>query len=1041
MENNIEQKKIEKAQTSPWTYFVRKKVVAGITIIGLLVTGLYSIMTIPKESMPEVKVPIGVIYTVLPGATPSDTEELLTKPIEKEVANLTDIEELNSTSGFGVSVVTVQFNTSVELSDGLNKLQEASDKVSSSLPDNTIGPEVIEIALTDFPIITFSLVSDISTVELNEIARDVKDEIQSVPGVLKININGEIENNIIVTLDHKKLESANLSITDISSAIKYNNLTIPAGTIEIDEINYSIRFEGRIQNTEDIQKIIIKNGILLGDIADVEFKNEKPSTLSRIGDKNDTKNAISLAIYKKTGGNILEVADESNAKIEELKQNGVIPEDVEVVIASDNAKYTRDDLNNLLGSGVQTFILIIVLMFLALGLKEGILSSLSIPISILIAFPILLMLGETLNSLTMFALVISIGMLVDNSIVMMEAFHTNMSRGYSSKDSAMLAIETFKWAIVSSSSTTIFAFLPMLIVSGIIGEFIKTLPITLTVTLIASLFVAITLIPALATRYINEEKFRNKSFKSILDPIIDHIKKRQENRVVKLIESKLNRRLFIAFVSILLIGAVSLPATGFLKTEMFPRVDIDYFIVSIETPKGTAIEETTRLTKKVEDLAKEIPELKNFVSIIGSNQSAGLSGASSGMSSTNSNIANLTVNLVEKENRKRTSYEISDEFRTKIKESITEGKVTVEDLQQGPPSDAPVVINIEGSDIPTLKVIANDVEEIIKNVEGTRNVRNNLEQGLNEFVFKLDKSKLTFHGLVEASVASTIRAIVQGETATEITLNGKDTDIKLKYDIEKPTLTDIENFQIPSPKGYMVTLKDLGKYEFVESLSSIEHREQTRFAQVYSDITNDVTSVEVTTKIQEKLKEYQLPKGYQINYGGDFESITGSFSELGLAMVIAVILIMMNLIIEFNSIRQTIIVLITVPLSLIGVLPGLMIFGLNLSFSAFIGIVALAGIVVNNAIIMIDRINSNRTESKMELKEAIINASQSRVRPILLTTITTVIGAIPVAMADEFWRGIGVTLAVGLSVSTIFTLVMTPMLYYVLEKKHIIHNN
>lgn len=1048
----IDQQNLEKGKKSIWTFFIRKRLIAFILIFGIILTGLISTFTIPKEAMPEVKIPLAMVLTILPGATPSDVEELLTKPVEKEIAGVSGIKDLTSSSSFGASIISVQFDPTVDTKDAISKIKDAADTAKNSLPTDAVGPTVNEISFSDFPIITFALVGNLSKLELSDIADTVATEIGTIPEVLKTQISGNVKNEVIVTLDQSKLENTGLSIVDVSNTIKMSNMDMPAGTIDIDKMTYSIRFQGRIANPEDLNKIILKSGITLGDIAKVELKTDKQSTQSRIwqpaqskalraepAPTSETQNAVSISIYKKTGGNVLNLVDTAKQKIQDLQDKNIIPKGVSIVVASDNAHEIRKSLGDLTEAGIETLLIIIVVLFLAIGFKEGLIASLSVPLTLFVTIPILIYLGQTLNSLTLFSMVIALGILVDTAIVMMEAYDVNIAKGFNSQDAAVLAVETYKWPLITSILTTTFAFVPMLTLSGIVGSFIKTLPITISIVLLSSLLLSIVLIPAVAIKFVKSAGHTQvEETKSILTPVINAIKKFQIKNLAKMMESRLKRILLIGGTFVAFILVLMLPISGLLQVEMFPSVDVPYFTISIETPKGTVLEETSKLATKVEKVLTNTPEIDNFVTIVGSSQGSALTNQSlfgGGGANENANLANITVNLVDVNQRARRSYQIAEDLRNQIKSQISEGIVTVNEIKEGPPSGAAITVNINGDDIPTLKKIAIDFENILKEMKGTKNVKNSLTRGLNEFVFKLDRDKLALHALSSIEVSNIIRNILQTSKATTVTLDGKDTDVVVKYDNPALTLTDVENIKIPSHKGYMIELKELGSYTFQESLSSIAHREQKRSVSVTSEVESTANSIQLTTDLQNKLATYQLPKGYTIDYGGDIESITGSFSELGMAMLFGVILIALTLVIEFNSLKQTLIILFTVPMGLIGAIPGLWLLGQKFSFSAFIGIVALSGIVVSKGIVKIDKINANLHQGHMPLKEAILEASASRTRPILLTTIATIIGAIPIALTDEFWRGIGVALSTGVLASAFLALFVTPIMYFSLNKK------
>ncbi|MBD3361149.1 MMPL family transporter, partial [Candidatus Peregrinibacteria bacterium] len=405
--------------------------------------------------------------------------------------------------------------------------------------------------------------------------------------------------------------------------------------------------------------------------------------------------------------------------------------------------------------------------------------------------------------------------------------------------------------------------------------------------------------------------------------------------------------------------------------------------------------------------------------------------------STESNVANITVNFIEKEKRERKTYEIAEQFREKFN-NFRNAKVRISELSEGPPGDAAITARITGKDLDKLKETAEEVQKIINKIPGTTESEISLKPGLNEFKFTLDKDILAFHGLTPAQVSMTIRNIVQGINPTDITIGGEDYKIFIKYNLKQKnqktniSIHDIENFEIMTPKGYSVSLGQLGNYEFKRSLSKIEREDGKRIIKVTSDIEKTANVVEIIEKIKEKTDNLKLPNGYKITFGGDLEQIEESFNDLFRSMFVAIILIAFTLVLMFNSFKQPLIIMITLPFALIGVFPGLMLIGLDLSFPAFLGVVALAGIVVNDSIVLIDRINKNR-QSGIPFAKSIAEAANARLQPILMTSLTTIVGILPLAITNEFWAGLGFALIFGLACSTILTLVVIPTLYYVFE--------
>jgi len=459
-------------------------------------------------------------------------------------------------------------------------------------------------------------------------------------------------------------------------------------------------------------------------------------------------------------------------------------------------------------------------------------------------------------------------------------------------------------------------------------------------------------------------------------------------------------------------------------------------------PAGTILEKTEKIASQVEEKLNKIPEIKNYLTIIGSGDSPALSGGLrlGGAGSENSNIANITVNLKEKSERKLTSYEIADNVEKELKESINNVKITVVQLKEGPPGEAAITARITGTDLEVLKDLSKKVKDIMTNIEGIKNAETSLKEGLNEFKFVLDRDALNYHGLAAAQVAVALRNILQGVDSGTIKINEEDRDIVINYDLKKIngrtniSFNDIENFEIASPKGYTVNLSQLGTYSLGRSPDQIAHEDQKRIIKVTADAATDANVSELTQKIQEQVSKLERPKGYEIEFGGDMQEIQDSFTELFRSMFIGIILIAAMLILEFNSFRQTFLLLLSLPMGLIGVFPGLLILGLDLSFPAFLGIVALAGIVVNHAIVLIARINENR-ENGIKFATAIAEATSSRFEPIFMTTVAAIIGILPLALTNEFWAGLGFSLLFGLLFSTLFTLVTIPIMYYTFEYK------
>jgi len=1039
--NQTNKNNIDKIRNSAWGFFINRRPIAWLITISIIIAGTFSALILPREINPEISIPIGSVSTALHGANPSDIEYLITKPLEKEIGSIANIKNLSSGSSFGMSTIVVEFDADVDIDKSIQDLKEAVDKAKTELPEEATEPFVIKAEANDFPVITFSLIGDQALYEITNIAEKVQYELEKITDVSKVDLIGGQKKQIYITVNQKKAESYGLTLQNISDKIKSSNHNFPIGTSQIDQQNYSLRIDNRYKNLNDIKNIPILNKentlIFLKDIAKVEENYPAEEKITKFSIKGkESKKAVSLSVSKNKGGNLIKIADITKAKIEELKEKGTIPNNIKISVSNDNSLFIRSDLGLLTKNGIQTTILIIFLLFLALGLKEGLIAGFSIPVTFLIAFTIMDATGMTINSLSLFSLVIALGLMVDTAIVIMEGTHENLKNGFSPKDAALLSVETYKWPLIAGTMTTIFAFFPMLLVSGMLGQFLRTLPITISAALLGSLFVSLTIGPSIASQFLKSKE--QDKHTSILEPFFNKIGEFFYKFIHIIIHRKIFRILTITIAITAFAASMILPITQTLKIEMFPKTDVHYFIVNIEIPKGIVIEKTEEITKKIEEILYEVPEIESFLTIIGSGQSQAITDMISFGSSTSSNLANITANLIPKEEREKKSYEIVEELNKKFAK-ITDAKVNIQEISDGPPTESPITIRITGNEISTLKRIANDVENIINKTPETQNTEISIKSGLNEFKFKYDRNMLSLYMLNEFQVSTLIRSSVQGIDTSDLTLNGEDLNIITRFDLKRKnnktaiSLNEIQNIQIPSPKGYSVSFGQLGKYTLTESLESISREDQKRIIKVTSDVSKQGNVAEITKKIQEKLDKYEIPKEYEVHFGGDLEDIKKSFQELFISMFVGLILIAFTLVLMFNSFKQPLIILFTLPLALIGVFPGLYLIGLNLSFPAFLGVVALTGVVVNDAIVLIDRINQNRKKG-IEFKEAIAEAANARLQPILMTTITTVAGILPLAISNEFWAGLGFALVFGLICATFLTLIVIPVLYYILCK-------
>ncbi|MDD2680623.1 MAG: efflux RND transporter permease subunit [Patescibacteria group bacterium] len=1027
--------KIEKK--SIWESFVRHYRLTLIFILGIVLLGVLAIMQMPKESSPEIDFPVAVVTTSFLGASASDVEELVTNPLEDKIKSLTGIDNLTSSSQQGISMITVSFDVNADSLKSMTDLRSKIDSAIPNLPGDVSAPNVQQISFSDMPILQISVSGPFQAMDLKNFAETLKDEIETVTGVSQVNLIGAPDREVRVLINKSSLDQFNLSIGQVSNAITQANINLPVGSIESADAIYSVRFAGQIFSAEDVINVPIATiddtVITVGDIARVLDGPVDTGSIARLSvNGGEPTPSVSLQIFKVSGGNILEVADAIDSKISELKSN-TLPNNLQIEIVASDAERIRIDLNNLLVNGLETILIIIILLLIFLGWREAILASLAVPLTFLMSFIVLGQLGYTINFLTLFSLILSLGILVDGAIVMVEGMHNHLSSGKSPKEAAVATIREFQTPLIAGTMTTIFVFLPMLMTSGIIGKFIVSIPVTVTVVLVSSIIVALGMVTTLGSKFLHTGSAvsKNNNKKNGSGKIISKVYAAYSRSLSNLLTSAKKRNTVFLIMIVLFFLSMLLPITGILKVSMFPQTDTDTFSIDIEKSVGTPLETTDAFSKQIEDMLVEDKRIKSFITKIGSTSGAG--SVSAGNS--NSHLGSFTVNLLP--DRQETSMEISEEYEEKFN-NITGGKVTIVQQTNGPEQGAPVNIKISGVNIDKLEAIANDAKKLLENIPGSNNVEVSTKDNSGEFVLSIDRSKAKFYGVSTAEVASLLRNAVTGSTVTVLKKDGEDIDVVVKYDMDVQSegfsrldvvdIGEISSLSITTAKGRIPLVSFLST-DLDSNRAVINHEDGDQLVSVTSFVKDGYQAQQIVLAFQKQVASLNLPAGYSLTYGGETESINESFADMFKAMILGIFMIAGLLVWQFRSYRQPLFVLSSIPLSLIGVFPGLVLVGQSISFPSFIGIVALAGIVVNNAIILIDRINENRINNGMSIDESIADAASSRLQPILLTTITTVAGILPLALTNPSWGPLGYSIVFGLLFSTVLTLFMVPLLY------------
>ncbi|PIR88160.1 MAG: hypothetical protein COU10_00595 [Candidatus Harrisonbacteria bacterium CG10_big_fil_rev_8_21_14_0_10_45_28] len=1031
-----------------WIFFLRKSSFTILVLIALLVFGVSSILTIPRESSPEVVVPIAIVSTIYPGASSADIEKLITDKIEDTLSSgLEDVKKITSTSAESVSSVVVEFNASADIDKSIQSTKDEIDKIKSDLPEDALDPSVIQIDFANQPILMVSVSSDLPVTEFIELSNQLVKEIESIKGVSKVVKSGVRDREVQIIVRQETLKKFNLRLTDVLWAVQSANNALPIGSIQMNGTEYALRFNGDITDPTQIQDIAILNNvgepIYLRDVAFVSNGVSKNNTFSRISESgSDPTQALSLSIFKKAGGDITRINDAVNTRLEELKST--ILKGTTVLTSYDIGEFIKRDLKNLSLTALQTILLVMIILLLTLGWREAVLAGFSIPVSFLIAFIGLKLSGNTINFVSLFSLILAVGILVDAAIVVTEGTHERIKLYPARRQAAAATIREFHWPLTSGAMTTIAVFAPLFIVSGITGQFIASIPFTIIFVLLASLFVALGLLPLFAS-LILRKKDGNDKFSRKQEFYTRKLQSWYKSKLEAFIGNKRKEHLFYLSVTVLFIISMAMPFTGLVKTVFFPAENSEFLFLEIEKPAGTVLGETDLTTRQIEEILQADPRVDSFITTVGSNSpfTGGIVSSGSG----NGKISNITIIL--KDDLSDTSQKISDDLRIALAQ-IKSAEIRISEMSSGPPTGNAITLRFLGEDLNALEKTAARAAIILKDIPGTINVKSSSADDNLEFVLTIDRAKASEVGMSATSIAGTLRTAIQGQTTTTIkTGTGDEIDVELKLDLNPRFITphdttranidQLQNLEILTPVG-PVLLGSIVDFSIQRSPTAINHEDQKRIVSVTSSLTEGAISADILSAFDEKISQLDSPllqDGVELKIGGEQEDINQSFKDMGIALIIGILLILSILVLQFNSYRQAFIIIAIVPITLIGIFFGLFITGKTVSFPSIMGFIALAGIVVNNSIILIDKMNTLRIERPNDsIKNIVLEGATSRLRPILLTSLTTVIGIIPLTYASALWSPLAFAIIFGLSFAVVITLWLVPTMYYRRYSKH-----
>ena len=1012
---------------------LKRQVTVLTLMVFILIAGVYCYVTLPRENFPDITIPYVFVTTTYEGVAPEDMEELISIPIERKLKGISDVEEIRSTSAEGISTVAVKFLPSVDIDDALQKVRDKVDQAKKDLPgDLPDDPVLQEVNFSDLPIIRVVLSGPFSLRRLQKFAEDMEDRFESVPGVLDARLSGGLEREIHVEFDLDRVGAYRVPFSSLINAVAKSNVNMPGGSMDIGQGKYLVRVPEDFQDPAEIFSIVafVRDGkpVYLRDVAFIRDSHKDPLTRSRI---NGVK-SVTLAIQKRSGENIVEVTDQVKAIVKEMRP--LLPPTLKIDLTSDMSNDVRlmvADLENNILSGL---ILVVAVILLFIGGRSAIFVALAIPYSMFITFILLAAFDVTLNMVVLFSLILALGMLVDNGIVIVENIYRHIQQGMSRKEAALTGANQVAWPVITSTATTLGAFMPMLFWPGIMGEFMGYLPETLIMALTASLFVALVINPVLSARYQTAKPITPEKKNPSKEPIAKRV-------YLALLNWSLNHRLMVVLIAVLLlVGSIVLYGAFGKGSEFMPDTQPRRAYVHIKAPEGTNLDASDKLVELVENIVSKYEDIRYVISNIGAE-----GGDPFSQGGTGTHINRVALDFKDFHDRKTLSSTVVEEVREKALGAVKGAEVQVEKEKEGPPTGAPVNLEISGKDIHVLGDLAAKIRKEIKTIPGLVDLKDNFVKGKPEIRIRVDKEKAALMGLDTFTVAYTVKTAING-VKVGVYREGKD-----EYDIiarlpdkDRHALENLKRITVSGPKGEPIPLTSLAKITLSSGLGAIMRLDQKRVVTLSGDVSGRLAN-DVIKDIETHLKtRIDWPRGYSYRFSGEQEEQAKSAAFLGKAFVAALFIIFLILVTQFNSFMTPFIILTSVLLSLIGVFLGLLItdtaFGVIMTG---IGVISLAGVVVNNAIVLIDYYNQLK-ERGMAAREALIKAGLVRFRPVMLTAITTILGLLPMATgisfdfrkvaldigneSSQWWGPMAVAVIFGLAVATLLTLVVVPVL-------------
>ncbi len=1008
-----------------------------VMVLLLTLVGLVSFMTMPRSEDPPIDAPGTRIIVVYPGASPEDIESLVIDPLEEEINELDNIKTIESTAQDGLGDIAVEFIASEDPDDSYDEVNQAVNRIRDTLPAGILALETVKYSTADVIVLQVALLSDdVSYATLEQEAEKLEREYERQPGVMKADVWAFPETEVRVSLDMQKMREMRITMDQILGAIQSSSQNIPGGSVDLGNRRFNIQTSGDYESLDDIRRTIIASTgeriVYLDDVADVTLAYEDDTHRGRY----NGQRGVFVTVAQREDTNIYQVMEGVNATTEAFA--AALPAGISIKKVFDQSVGVRERVNGFFSNLLQGVLLVGLVIFFALGVRASIIVVFAIPVSVLIAIGWVDFTGYGIQQMSIVGLVVALGLLVDNAIVVTENVTRFRQKGYSGLDAAILGTKEVGWAIFAATITTILSFLPIVLIQSDSGDYIRSMPVTVIYALIASLFISLTLTPYLSSRLLNNRvknpndasaKESADSGRASRPPLLQNTFRRLvEGPYRATLKFALGRPIMILILALAtFVGSIMLfPLVG---VSLFPKAEKPIFYINIEATDGATLNHTDHVVQYVEEVLAEREEVTGYAANVGrDNPRFYYNVLPRGKKS---NIGQVLVSVRSLDDMPALIHDLKADFA-----GLAGVDIDILELENGPPIEAPIAIKVIGPENDEIQRIAADVEAIIRGTEGTENINNPLRSSKTDLHVSINRDKAGMLGVPLVEIDRTVRASMAGlPVATYRDPSGDEHDIvvRLPFD-ERPTMSDFDRVSVSSMLGASIPLRQVADVELKAVPTQIDHFNLERTATVTSYVKEGYSDFELTDQIVRDLERYDWPEEYRYYVAGKQEAQQESFAGMASALVVALLGILGVLVLQFKSFSQPLIIIVAVPLAVIGSIPALLITGFTFSFSAFIGLTSLVGIVVNNSIILVDYANRLIATGK-SVMEAVMEAGETRFSPIILTSLTTIGGLLPLTLTNStMWSPMGWVIIGGLLASTVLTLIVVPVLYKLFTK-------